>query len=281
MANFKFNNSSTFGSFHYSYKVPHFRAWYHNSRIFTMAPKNRIFTLKDLNGSSHTFTPPEASKGPQHAQAKSSSNIPAYQQEEPVNNPLAAKYCQPINPKDKVPLHHIPNLLSDKVCEDTFNRIHQEFLPIIQRRKFNVKSISELCCCGDGLDHTKGKRRKLRKMANNVLGYNMTRWHGRSKTHTIHLRLRNPKNHNQLFPWEDVAGTMAHELSHCVHGPHNAAFYKLMEEILEGKKKRWKKGVLNFSRLFTSKSHSDIHCDCVLHRACYITDESNGIQSWL
>ena len=33
--------------------------------------------------------------------------------------------------------------------------------------------------------------------------------------------------------YEDVAGTMAHELAHCVHGPHNASFYKLMDEILD------------------------------------------------
>ena len=248
-----------------------------------MAPKNRIWTLNDLNGSSQSFTPPEESKGPQHASAKSSSSTKAYEQEEPANDPLATEYCQPINPKDGVPLYQIPNLLSDKFCEETLKRIHQEFLPIIQRRKFNVKSISELCCCGDGLDHRPKRGRKIRKISNNVLGYNMTRWHGRSKAHTIHLRLRNPKNHNQLFAWEDVAGTMAHELSHCVHGPHNEAFYKLMEEILEGKK-LWNKGVLHVSCCFinvnsSSKSHSDTMI--VLSRACYTTGQSNGIQSRL
>lgn len=202
-----------------------------------MAPKNRIWTINDLkgSGSSQSFTPPEESKSLQNPYAKASSTSKPNNQEKDINNPLAVDYCQPIDPKESVPLFHIPNLMSDKVCEDTLKRIHQEFLPIIRRRKFNVKSISELCCCGDGLDHRPKRGRKLRKMSNNVLGYNMTRWHGRSKTHTIHLRLRNPNNHNQLFAWEDVAGTMAHELSHCVHGPHNAAFYKLMEEILEGK----------------------------------------------
>jgi DNA-dependent metalloprotease WSS1 len=35
------------------------------------------------------------------------------------------------------------------------------------------------------------------------------------------------------MPYEDVAGTLAHELSHCEFGPHNDKFYKLMDEILE------------------------------------------------
>ncbi|KAL3914444.1 MAG: hypothetical protein SGARI_000117 [Bacillariaceae sp.] len=70
-------------------------------------------------------------------------------------------------------------------------------------------------------------------MGDNVLGYNQTSCSRDGKTHTIHLRLRHPRQHDRLFSWEDVAGTMAHELAHCVHGPHNDKFYKLMEEILE------------------------------------------------
>lgn len=68
-------------------------------------------------------------------------------------------------------------------------------------------------------------------MPNNVLGYNLTTFSGR-KTHAIHLRLRHPKTH-ELLDYESIAGTMCHELAHCVVGPHNAEFYKVMEEIEE------------------------------------------------
>jgi len=128
---------------------------------------------------------------------------------------------------------HIPTLSDADICQRLLNRIHSEFYPIIERRGYQVCSLSEMCCCGDGLDHDKRRRRKLRIMGNNVLGYNCTQSRGSRKSHTIHLRLRDPRNHSRLFSYEEVAGTMAHEMAHCVHGPHNAAFYRLMDEILE------------------------------------------------
>ncbi|KAG7365572.1 WLM domain containing protein [Nitzschia inconspicua] len=155
-------------------------------------------------------------------------------------------FCQPvtsstsnITKKPSIPCHVIPNMPQGNVCEETLQRIHREFLPIIQRRGYNIKSISELCCCGDGLDFIKGSRRvQCQRMGNNVLGYNQTVLSSSSSTrsqryHTIHLRLRHPGQHGSLFSWEDVAGTMAHELAHCVHGRHNEQFFKLMDEILE------------------------------------------------
>ena len=119
-------------------------------------------------------------------------------------------------------------------CYQMLERISVEFGPIIARRGYHVVSISELCCCGDGLKRQGSK-------SNNVWGYNQTIFvrrgggiGGNATSHEIHLRLRNPSNHGtQLLPWEDVAGTMAHELSHCVHQGHSPAFYQLMEEILE------------------------------------------------
>ena len=141
----------------------------------------------------------------------------------------------PEKPSGKVPrmkVKHIPTLCDADACLRLLTRIHNEFYPIIERRGYRVVSVSEMCCCGDGLDHEKGRKRKLKIMGSNVLGYNCTR-SARSKTHTIHLRLRDSNNHNRLFSYEEVAGTMAHEMAHCEHGPHNAAFYKLMDEILE------------------------------------------------
>lgn len=52
----------------------------------------------------------------------------------------------------------------------------------------------------------------------------------RGKSHAIHLRLRHPKTHT-LMDYQSIAGTMCHELAHCLVGPHNAEFYRVMEEI--------------------------------------------------
>lgn len=109
------------------------------------------------------------------------------------------------------------------------DRIRAEFLPIAQARGYSVASVSEMCCCGDGLDSSGGKR-KARVQHRSVLGYNASDGRG---AHRIHLRLRDPTNHSILLPYEDVAGTMAHEMAHCVHGNHSAQFYRLMDEISE------------------------------------------------
>jgi DNA-dependent metalloprotease WSS1 len=128
---------------------------------------------------------------------------------------------------------HIPTLPKAEQAQQLLQRVVREFEPIAKQRGYNVQSVSELCCCGDGLDHLPGRRRKLRKVANNIWGYNQTTWGGQRKSHTIHLRLRHPTDHSKFLLYEDVAGTMAHELAHCEHGPHNDKFFKLMDEILE------------------------------------------------
>jgi DNA-dependent metalloprotease WSS1 len=155
------------------------------------------------------------------------------------------------NPK----VYHIPKLHNDVYAKQLLNRVVQEFLPILQRRQYNVRSISELCCCNDGLDFqhehdlqeandnngtkqtTKSKRRrrrKIRKVADNIWGYNRTSFsYGQQREHTIHIRLRHTADHTKFLLYEDVAGTLAHELSHCEFGPHDAKFFKLMDDILE------------------------------------------------
>jgi hypothetical protein len=133
---------------------------------------------------------------------------------------------------------HILSLPNADQAKTLLERVVREFEPIAKQRGYNVLSVSELCCCNDGLDFDPTangkKRRKRRKMANNIWGYNQTTSSGSRKSHTIHLRLRHTSNHHTRFlPYEDVAGTLAHELAHCVHGPHDAKFYKLMDEILD------------------------------------------------
>ena len=137
--------------------------------------------------------------------------------------PLTVKVC------------HIPNLHNPEYAKELILRVVREFQPILTRRNYNVRSISELCCCSDGLDFEPtaagGKRRKRQRMSNNVWGYNQTSFvrhqnrssHNNSnknssnKSHTIHLRLRHPADHARFLPYEDVAVTF--------YSPSDGDFY--------------------------------------------------------
>ena len=127
------------------------------------------------------------------------------------------------NGNSKIVVQHIPNLPNDNEASAILRRIHYEFKEIIERRNFNVISITEMCCCGKDhhsssshKHHRNYGKRKTKIMPNNVLGYNLTA-SSYTKTHEIHLRLRNPRTHT-LLDYESIAGTMCHELAHCVRG---------------------------------------------------------------
>ncbi|XP_021905845.1 uncharacterized protein LOC110820626 [Carica papaya] len=47
----------------------------------------------------------------------------------------------------------------------------------------------------------------------------------------VKLRLRRPNRDWDFFPYDKILDTMLHELCHNVHGPHNASFYKLWDEL--------------------------------------------------
>ncbi|SCV02937.1 LAME_0H06414g1_1 [Lachancea meyersii CBS 8951] len=59
-----------------------------------------------------------------------------------------------------------------------------------------------------------------------LLGMNVN---GGSK---IMLRLRQPFDEDQFLSREQILGTMLHELAHNVCGPHNAAFYRKLDELM-------------------------------------------------
>ncbi|KAL7793231.1 WLM domain-containing protein [Trichoderma ceciliae] len=59
----------------------------------------------------------------------------------------------------------------------------------------------------------------------NLLGLNVN--HGMQ----ICLRLRYPQDQNQFLPTESVVDTMLHELCHIVHGPHDAKFHALWDQL--------------------------------------------------
>jgi hypothetical protein len=185
-----------------------------------MPPTNKnIRTLRDISTES-SFSPAKPDQQDSAAASGNYKNPPAV---------AAGNYKNPTDPtsKSSPKCLCIPSFSNSDFAKSLLERVLGEFLPIIQRRGYNVTTVSEMCCCGDG----DGRKQK---MGNNVWGYNQTTWRGGGKSHEIHLRLRHPQAHeSRFFPYEDVAGTMAHELAHCERGPHDDKFFKIMEGILD------------------------------------------------
>ncbi|KAI8557498.1 hypothetical protein RHMOL_Rhmol04G0015300 [Rhododendron molle] len=99
-----------------------------------------------------------------------------------------------------------------KVGEDEarkiLDRIAKQVQPIMRKHKWRVKLLSEFCPTNPSL-----------------LGLNVG-----GGVH-VKLRLRRPNRDWDFFPFDQVLDTMLHELCHNAHGPHNANFYKLWDEL--------------------------------------------------
>ena len=87
-------------------------------------------------------------------------------------------------------------------------RVCKQVQPLMRRRRWRVKRVREFYPRNPSL-----------------LGLNVNRGQ------EIRVRLRPPHDRSRFYPYEFVLGTMLHELVHIVHGPHNASFYKLLDEI--------------------------------------------------
>lgn len=87
-------------------------------------------------------------------------------------------------------------------------RLAAAVLPIMTRRRFRVRRLLEFFP-KDGA----------------LLGMNVNRGA------KIYVRLRPQQNPESFYPYEELLGTLLHELTHMVHGPHNQAFYKYLDEL--------------------------------------------------
>ncbi|CAI8611768.1 unnamed protein product [Vicia faba] len=100
----------------------------------------------------------------------------------------------------------------NKIGQDEATKILQKVAkqvqPIMHKRKWKVKLLSEFCPADPSL-----------------LGMNI------GPGAEVKLRLRRPNRDWDFFPYEQVLDTMLHELCHNEHGPHNAQFYNLLDEI--------------------------------------------------
>ncbi|KAH7387621.1 hypothetical protein KP509_16G033200 [Ceratopteris richardii] len=88
------------------------------------------------------------------------------------------------------------------------NNIAKQVQPIMRKRKWRVMLLSEFCPQNHAL-----------------LGLNI------GSGQEIRIRLRKPGRESEFLPYESLLGTMLHELTHNEHGPHDAKFYKLLDEI--------------------------------------------------
>lgn len=137
---------------------------------------------------------------------------------------------------------YMPNLPHAQHAAALIKQIAQNFVPIIRQRAFDIRTVSELCCCGDGLDYILGGGKYCVLVGQNigghtasdVSGYNrLEPTRGSLRVHSIHLRMRSVDNHDYLRTYDGLAATMAHELAHCFHRDHGAAFRELMDEIAQ------------------------------------------------
>lgn len=98
-------------------------------------------------------------------------------------------------------------------------RISKRVQPIMRKRKWRVKLLSEFC-----------------PQNMSLLGLNVGAG--------IHVKLRlRERNGLDFIPFEQVLDTMLHELCHNAHGPHNASFYSLWDELRKECEELMSKGI--------------------------------------
>lgn len=108
----------------------------------------------------------------------------------------------------------------DAEAKKLLESVAKQVQPIMIKRKWRVKLLSEFCPSNPSL-----------------LGLNVG---GGAE---IKIRLRRPGRESEFYPYEDLVGTMLHELTHNEHGPHDAKFYKLLDEITKECEELMAKGI--------------------------------------
>lgn len=110
-------------------------------------------------------------------------------------------------------------------ARDILEKVARQVQPIMRKRKWKVKILSEFCPPNPAL-----------------LGLNVD---GGAE---VKLRLRRQNNEWDFFPYEQILDTMLHELCHNEFGPHNSDFYNLLEEIRKECEELMAKGITGSGR---------------------------------
>lgn len=105
-------------------------------------------------------------------------------------------------------------------AQKTLEQIAKQVQPIMRKHKWRVKLLSEFCPNNPAL-----------------LGLNV------GGGIQVKLRLRRANRDLDFIPYEQVLDTMLHELCHNAHGPHNASFYKLWDQLRKECEELMSKGI--------------------------------------
>ena len=118
-------------------------------------------------------------------------------------------------------IRHAATLPESDVALRLLEQVQRNAEAVLRARGWCVLELVELCCCKVAPEQKPGS----------VAGWCIPA--GDAKTATrIALRLRAPKGQgHRIMPFEEVFGTMLHELTHIIHLKHTAAFYELMDEL--------------------------------------------------
>ncbi|XP_057433520.1 DNA-dependent metalloprotease WSS1 [Lotus japonicus] len=99
-------------------------------------------------------------------------------------------------------------------------KIAKQVQPIMRKHNWRVKLLSEFCPSNPAL-----------------LGVNV------NAGVNVKLRLRRPNRDSEFYPFDEVLDTMLHELCHNAHSSHNAAFYKLWDQLRKECEELMAKGI--------------------------------------
>ncbi|KAJ6260763.1 hypothetical protein Dda_4992 [Drechslerella dactyloides] len=97
---------------------------------------------------------------------------------------------------------------------ETLKRVASLVKPIMRRHSFRIAKLAEF----------------YPEMEPNLLGLN-TSFPGSNNLPIIQLRLRKSHDSRIFLPYESVVETMVHELTHCVHGPHDERFWAIFKSL--------------------------------------------------
>ncbi|KAF3225268.1 hypothetical protein TWF191_005318 [Orbilia oligospora] len=109
---------------------------------------------------------------------------------------------------------HLANYPNASFAIQTLQRVASLVKPIMRRHSFRIAKLAEF----------------YPEMETNLLGLN-TSFPGTSNLPIIQLRLRQPRDPRIFLPYESIVQTMLHELTHCVHGPHDDKFWKMFRSL--------------------------------------------------
>ncbi|KAF6266695.1 WLM domain-containing protein [Scenedesmus sp. NREL 46B-D3] len=139
----------------------------------------------------------------------------------------------PVTQIDRYQVQEIKTLGKDREAEarQMLERVAKQVQPIMRKRQWTVRKLSEFI-----------------PRSPNLLGLNVNRGQ------EVKIRLRPAGREGSFYDWNHVLGTMLHELCHNRIGPHNAEFYKLLDELWSEAEELMDKGISGTGQGFDAPS---------------------------